>query len=88
MRPWGPSFLFCSGTTTAAAGALGKSTAGSRPDFLAVALVFGLVLTVLVGGLGQVSGAHLNGAVTLGLAGTPRKPCRSGQDGGVDRESR
>jgi len=35
-----------------------------------VALAFGFVLIALVGGLGQVSGAHLNGAVTLGLAVT------------------
>jgi len=41
---------------------------------LAIALAFGLVLTALVGALGQVSGAHLNGAVTLGLAVTGKFP--------------
>ncbi len=41
---------------------------------MAIALAFGLVLTALVGALGQVSGAHLNGAVTLGLAVTGKFP--------------
>ncbi|MGI8416196.1 MAG: MIP/aquaporin family protein [Nakamurella sp.] len=72
----GTFFLIYTGTATAAAGALGKSTAGSPPDSLAVALAFGLVLAALVGGLGQVSGAHLNGAVTLGLAVTGKFPWR------------
>jgi len=66
----GTFFLIYTGTATAGAAALGKSTAGTPPDSLAVALAFGFVLTALVGALGQVSGAHLNGAVTLGLAVT------------------
>ena len=72
----GTFFLIYTGTATAAAGALGKSTAGSPPDSLAVALAFGLVLAALVGALGQVSGAHLNGAVTLGLAVAGKFPWR------------
>lgn len=72
----GTFFLVYTGTATATAGALGKATAGSPPDSLAVALAFGLVLAALVGALGQVSGAHLNAAVTLGLAVTGRFPWR------------
>ncbi len=72
----GKFILIYTGTATAAAGALGKSTAGPPPDSLAVALAFGLVLAALVGGLGQVSGAHLNAAVTLGLAVTGKFPWR------------
>lgn len=72
----GTFFLIYTGTATAAAGALGKSTAGTPPDSLAVALAFGLVLVALVGGLGRVSGAHLNAAVTLGLAVTGKFPWR------------
>jgi len=72
----GTFFLIYTGTATAAAGALGKSTAGTPPDSLAVALAFGLVLAALVGGLGQVSGAHLNAAVILGLAVTGKFPWR------------
>ncbi len=65
----GTFFLIYTGTATAGAAALGKTTAGPPPDSLAVALAF-------VGALGQVSGAHLNGAVTLGLAVTRRFPWR------------
>ncbi len=72
----GTFFLIYTGTATAGAGALGKATAGSPPDSLAVALAFGLVLAALVGALGQVSGAHLNGAVTLGLAVAGKFPWR------------
>ena len=72
----GTFFLIYTGTATAAAGALGKSTAGSPPDSLAVALAFGLALVALVGALGQVSGAHLNGAVTIGLAAAGKFPWR------------
>ncbi len=72
----GTFFLIYTGTATAAAGALGKATAGSPPDSLAVALAFGLVLVALVGALGQVSGAHLNGAVTIGLAAAGKFPWR------------
>lgn len=69
-------FLIYTGTATAAAGAWGRSTAGTPPDSLALALAFGLVLAALVGALGQVSGAHLNAAGTLGLAVTGRFPWR------------
>jgi len=72
----GTFFLIFTGTATAGAAALGKSTAGTPPDSLAVALAFGLVLVALVGALGQVSGAHLNAAVTLGLAVTRKFPWR------------
>jgi len=70
----GTFFLIFTGTATAAAATLGKSTGGTPPNSLAIALAFGLVLTALVGALGQVSGAHLNGAVTLGLAVTGKFP--------------
>lgn len=72
----GTFFLIYTGTATAGAGVSGKATAGSPPDSLAVALAFGLVLAALVGGLGQACGAHLNGAVTLGLAVTGKFPWR------------
>ncbi len=72
----GTLILVFTGTATAGAAALGKSTAGTPPDSLAVALAFGLVLVALVGALGQVSGAHLNAAVTLGLAVSGKFPWR------------
>lgn len=72
----GAFFLTFTGTATVAAAALGKNTAGAPPNSLAIALAFGLVLAALVGALGQVSGAHLNAAVTLGLAVTKKFPWR------------
>lgn len=70
----GTFFLVYTGTATAVAATLGKPTGGAPPNSLAIALAFGLVLIALVGALGQVSGAHFNGAVTLGLAVTGKFP--------------
>lgn len=64
----GAFFLIYTGTATAVAATLGRQTGGSPPDSLAIALAFGFVLAALVGALGNISGAHLNPAVTLGLA--------------------
>ncbi|MGI9156158.1 MAG: MIP/aquaporin family protein [Marmoricola sp.] len=73
----GTGFLVYTGTATAGAAALNKATAGGAPDSLAIAVAFGFSLIALIGALGQVSGAHLNGAVTLGLAATGKFPWRA-----------
>jgi len=64
----GAFFLIYTGTATAVAATLGKETGGSPPDSLAIALAFGFVLAAMVAALGNISGAHLNPAVTVGLA--------------------
>jgi len=64
----GTFLLVLVGTAVATAAVLGKGTAGPAYNSLAVALSFGLILIPVVGSLGQISGAHVNPAVTFGLA--------------------
>lgn len=72
----GTFLLVLVGTAVASAAILGKNTAGPAYDSLAVALSFGLILIPIVGSLGQVSGAHVNPSVTLGLATAGKFPWR------------
>jgi MIP family channel proteins len=61
---------------TAIAATLAQPVAGAPYGSLAVPLAGGLVLASMVAGLGPVSGAHLNPAVTVGLALNRRFPWR------------
>ena len=70
------TFVLVFAGTAVATAALARPIAGTPYTSLAVALAFGLILTALVSALGPVSGAHLNPAVTLGLASTGKFPWR------------
>jgi MIP family channel proteins len=69
------TFILVYGGTAVAVGAiLSRPTAGGAYDSLAIALAFGLALAVVVASVGHVSGAHVNPAVTLGMAAAGRFP--------------
>ncbi len=68
------TLLIAAGTKPATAFNVGIGQLGGLGDWLAIGLVFGIVVAAVIYALGRVSGAHINPAVTIALWATKRFP--------------
>ena len=68
-------FAECVGTFILVLGGCGTAVfAGGHVGFLGVSLAFGLTIVAAAYGIGHISGAHLNPAVSLGIWASGRMP--------------
>ncbi|MEN6442711.1 MAG: MIP/aquaporin family protein [Methanoregula sp.] len=68
------TLLIAAGTKPATTFNVGIGQLGGLGDWLAIGLVFGIVVAAVICALGRVSGAHINPAVTIALWATKRFP--------------
>jgi glycerol uptake facilitator protein len=68
------TLMIAAGTKPATSFNIGIGQLGGLGDWLAIGLVFGIVIAAVIYALGRVSGAHINPAVTIALWATKRFP--------------